>query len=225
MQFHLPLLPFAVDALEPHMSAETIEFHYGKHHKAYVEKTNQLLEAPTAWQDELKLEEIVQTSTGALFNNAAQAWNHTFFWNCLSPTAGGKAHGPIAKCLARDFGSFAEFKEKFTEAALGVFGSGWTWLVKDRAERLSIVSTANADTPIVGDEIPLLTLDVWEHAYYLDQRNERELYVEAFWKLLNWDFVNANLESESAPDMSRLMLGPETGKSLRRSVEEINPMI
>jgi Fe-Mn family superoxide dismutase len=205
MRFHLPVLPYELDALEPHMSAETLEYHYGKHHKAYIDKTNQLLEAPTAWQDELTLEGIVQTSSGPLFNNAAQAWNHSFFWHCLAPKAKGEPKGELMDAILASFGSFEHFKQVFSDKAVGVFGSGWTWLIKDRGDRLSVVTTANGDTPIVGDELPLLTLDVWEHAYYIDYRNQRAKFVEAFWKLVNWDFVAENFKSDTAANMTRLM--------------------
>ncbi len=205
MRFQLPPLPYGFDALEPHVSAETLETHYGKHHKGYIEKTNELLEAPTAWQEDLSLEEIVKTSSGPLFNNAAQAWNHTFFWNCLAPSAGEEPPGELLDPITRDFGSFAHFRRLFSQKAADVFGSGYAWLVLERTGRLNIVSTANADTPLVGDDVPLLALDVWEHAYYLDHRNERRAFIDAFWDLVNWDFVSENFRRDSAPNFTPMM--------------------
>jgi Fe-Mn family superoxide dismutase len=191
MAIQLPPLPYAKDALSPHLSPETLEFHYGKHHAGYVTKLNGLLEGtPMA---EKSLEEIVKTSNGAIFNNAAQIWNHTFYWNSLSPQGGGEPKGAIADLINKNFGSFAAFKEKFTAAAVGQFGSGWAWLVKNKDGSLSIEQTGNAETPLTKGQTPLLTCDVWEHAYYIDYRNARPDYVNAFWKLVNWDFANKNL--------------------------------
>jgi Fe-Mn family superoxide dismutase len=187
----LPPLPYALDALEPHMSAETLEFHHGKHHKTYVTKLNELIKG-TQWEG-LALEEIVRTSEGAIFNNAAQAWNHAFFWQCLSPDGGGKAKGDLAKAIDASFGSSDAFQDKFASAAAAQFGSGWAWLVADAAGGLRIETTANAGTPIAGGGIPLLTCDVWEHAYYIDYRNERPKFLQAFWKIVNWPFAEANL--------------------------------
>lgn len=205
MRFQLPPLPYEFDALEPHISADTLETHYLKHHKGYIEKTNELLEAPTAWQEDLSLEEIVKTSSGPLFNNAAQAWNHTFFWRCLAPDAGGEPDAEMLGAITRDFGSFAHFRRLFSQKAADVFGSGYTWLVLERTGRMNIVSTANAETPLIGDEVPLLVLDVWEHAYYLDHRNDRKAFIETFWNLVNWEFVLENYRREAAPDFTPLM--------------------
>ena len=187
----MPTLPFAMDALEPHISKETLEYHYGKHHKTYVTNLNGLIEGtPNA---DKSLEEIIKSSEGGLFNNAAQVWNHSFYWNCLSPNGGGEPTGDLAAAITRDFGSFAEFKEAFTKCAVTTFGSGWGWLVKDSAGKLSLASTSNAATPLTGDKTALLTCDVWEHAYYIDYRNARPKYLDAFWALVNWDFVAKNL--------------------------------
>ena len=191
MAHSLPELPWPKDALAPTISAETIEYHYGKHHKAYVDKLNALIEGtPLA---KASLEEIVKTSEGGVFNNAAQVWNHTFYWHCLAPRAGGEPRGALGDALTSSFGSFGSFKEKFSNAAATLFGSGWTWLVKNKAGALEIVQTQNAGCPLTAGQKPLLTLDVWEHAYYIDYRNARPNYIEAFWKLANWDFVAKNL--------------------------------
>ena len=191
MAFELPALPYAQDALEPHISAETLEFHYGKHHKTYVDKLNGLAEG-TDLADK-SLEDVIKSSEGGVFNNAAQIWNHTFYWNCLSPNGGGDASGAVATAIDAAFGSFAEFKEQFTNSAVNNFGSGWTWLVKKADGTVAIVNTSNAATPLTDSGVtPLLTVDVWEHAYYIDYRNARPKYMEAFWALVNWEFVNAN---------------------------------
>lgn len=191
MSFELPSLPYAKDALEPHISAETLEFHYGKHHQTYVDKLNGLVGGTDMASK--NLEDIVKTSEGGVFNNAAQVWNHTFYWYCLSPNGGGRATGAIADAITAAFGSFDAFKEQFTNAALNNFGSGWTWLVKNADGSVAIVNTSNAATPLTDSSVtPLLTVDVWEHAYYVDYRNARPKYMEAFWALVNWDFVNAN---------------------------------
>lgn len=191
MSFELPSLPYAKDALEPHISAETLEFHYGKHHQTYVDKLNGLVDGTD--MASMSLEDIVKTSEGGVFNNAAQVWNHTFYWNCLSPNGGGQASGAIADAIDAAFGSFDAFKEQFTNAAINNFGSGWTWLVKNSDGSVAIVNTSNAATPLTDSSVtPLLTVDVWEHAYYVDYRNARPKYMEAFWALVNWDFVNAN---------------------------------
>ncbi|GAA4899196.1 superoxide dismutase [Fe] [Ferrimonas pelagia] len=190
MAFELPALPYAKDALEPHISAETLEFHYGKHHNTYVIKLNGLVEGTELASQ--SLEEIIKTSDGGVFNNAAQIWNHTFYWHCLAPNAGGEANGAIADAIATAFGSFEAFKTEFTNAAINNFGSSWTWLVKKADGSLAIVNTSNAATPLTGDDVPLLTVDLWEHAYYIDYRNARPNYMEAFWNLVNWDFVNQN---------------------------------
>ena len=192
MSIELPSLPYAQDALEPHISKETLEFHYGKHHNTYVVKLNGLIDG-TADADK-SLEDIIKTSSGGVFNNAAQIWNHTFYWNSLSPNGGGEPSGAVADAINSAFGSFEEFKAKFTDSAVNNFGSGWTWLVKNADGSLAIVNTSNAATPLTDEGVtPLLTVDVWEHAYYIDYRNVRPTYMEAFWKLVNWEFVAANM--------------------------------
>lgn len=191
MSFTLPELPYAKDALAPHISAETIEFHYGKHHQTYVDKLNGLVEGTELASQ--SLEDIVKSSEGGVFNNAAQVWNHTFYWNCLSPNGGGAATGPVADAINAAFGSFDAFKEQFTNSAINNFGSGWTWLVKKADGSVAIVNTSNAATPLTDASVtPILTVDVWEHAYYVDYRNARPKYMDAFWALINWDFVNQN---------------------------------
>ncbi|HEC1112334.1 TPA: superoxide dismutase [Fe] [Yersinia enterocolitica] len=191
MSFELPTLPYAQNALEPHISAETLEYHYGKHHNTYVVNLNNLIkDTEFAAQS---LEEIVKTSSGGIFNNAAQVWNHTFYWHCLSPNGGGEPTGKVADAINQSFGSFAEFKAQFTDAAVKNFGAGWTWLVKKSDGTLAIVSTSNAATPLTTADKPLLTVDVWEHAYYIDYRNARPKYLENFWALVNWSFVEKNL--------------------------------
>ena len=191
MAFELPPLPYPKNALAPHISEETLEYHYGKHHKAYVDKLNGLIPG-TAFEGK-SLEEIVKTSTGGIFNNAGQIWNHTFYWNCLSPNGGGEATGAVAEAIGTAFGSFDKFKEEFATSAINNFGSSWTWLVKKADGTVAIVNTSNAGTPLTDDSVkPLLTVDLWEHAYYIDYRNARPKYMEAFWALVNWDFVNKN---------------------------------
>jgi Fe-Mn family superoxide dismutase len=190
MTFTLPELPYAKNALEPHISAETLEFHYGKHHATYVTNLNKLLEGK---ENPGTLEEIVKSSEGGVFNNAAQVWNHTFYWHCMAPNGGGKPEGALAAAIERDFGSYEKFREELTQAALTQFGSGWAWLVKKADGKLAITKTPNADTPLKGADKPLLTIDVWEHAYYIDYRNARAKYVETFFdKLVNWTFVASN---------------------------------
>ena len=191
MEHKLSPLPFARDALEPHISAETLDFHYGKHHRAYVEKLNELIKGSK--YDFMPLEEIILSSEGNVFNNAAQAWNHTFFWNCLSPD-GGAPSGKVAELISNKWKSFDLFKEEFSKSAIANFGSGWTWLVQNKKGELEILNTDDADTPKKHGLRALLTLDVWEHAYYIDYRNERPKFVEAFWNLVNWEFVNNNLQ-------------------------------
>ena len=191
MSFTLPELPYALDALAPHISKETVEYHYGKHHAAYVNNLNKLI--PGTEFEKLTLEEIIKKSSGGIFNNAAQVWNHTFYWHCLSPNGGGEPAGKIAELINQYFGSFATFKEQFTQTALTTFGSGWAWLVQDEQGALKIVSTSNAATPMTNNQHALLTCDVWEHAYYIDYRNLRPDYVNSFWALVNWEFVNKNL--------------------------------
>ncbi|WP_111977392.1 superoxide dismutase [Fe] [Algibacillus agarilyticus] len=192
MAFELPALPYALDALEPTISKETLEFHYGKHHQTYVTKLNGLVEGTE--NASKSLEEIIKSSEGGLFNNAAQIWNHTFYWNCLSPNGGGEPTGAVADAINAAFGSFSEFQAQLNDKAVNNFGSSWTWLVKNADGSLAIVNTSNAGTPITEEGVtPLLTVDLWEHAYYIDFRNARPAYLTAFWKLVNWDFVAANL--------------------------------
>ncbi|WP_210397175.1 superoxide dismutase [Fe] [Motiliproteus sediminis] len=192
MSFELPPLPYAKDALEPHISSETLDYHHGKHHNTYVVKLNGLV--PGTEYEGKSLEEIITSApAGGVFNNAAQIWNHTFYWHCLSPNGGGAATGAVADAVNNAFGSFDEFKAKFTDSAINNFGSSWTWLVKNADGSLAIVNTSNAGCPLTEGQTPLLTVDLWEHAYYIDYRNLRPNYMEAFWALVNWDFVNENL--------------------------------
>jgi Fe-Mn family superoxide dismutase len=193
MTFELPALPYANDALAPHISAETIEYHYGKHHQTYVTNLNNLV--PGTEFEGLSLEEIVKKSSGGVFNNAAQVWNHTFYWNSLSPNGGGAPTGDLANAIDRTFGSFEEFKEAFAKCAVTTFGSGWAWLVKNANGSLELVSTSNAGCPLTAGQTPILTCDVWEHAYYIDYRNARPKYLEAFWALVNWEFASANYDA------------------------------
>jgi Fe-Mn family superoxide dismutase len=188
----LPPLPYAKDALEPVTSAETIDHHYGKHHRAYVTGLNKLL--PGSGFENATLDDIVMKSSGDVFNNAAQVWNHTFYWNGLSPDGGGEPGGALGKAIQRAFGSFDVFRKAFVTSAAGNFGSGWTWLVKHRDGSLEIVNTSNAANPMCDGKLPLLTVDVWEHAYYIDYRNARPKYLKEIWKLFNWDFVAANYD-------------------------------
>ncbi len=190
MAHELPALPYAMDALEPHISKETLEYHYGKHHNTYVVNLNKLI-ADSEFAS-ASLEDIVRKASGGVFNNAAQIWNHTFYWNCLSPNGGGAPDGDLGAAIDRDFGSFDAFKDEFSTKAVTLFGSGWAWLVRNGDGSLAIAQTSNADTPLTGDATPLLTCDVWEHAYYVDYRNARPKYVEAFWHLVNWEFAAAN---------------------------------
>jgi Fe-Mn family superoxide dismutase len=192
MAIVLPPLPYARDALAPIISAETIDFHYGKHHQAYVTNLNNLIKG-TEFEN-ASLEEIVRKSSGPVFNNAAQVWNHTFYWESLKPNGGGEPTGKLAEAIKASFGGFAQFVEAFTKTAVGTFGSGWGWLVQKPDGKLALVSTSNAATPLTTEDKPLLTCDVWEHAYYIDYRNARPSYVEAFWKLVNWDAVAARLK-------------------------------
>ncbi|NVJ61235.1 MAG: superoxide dismutase [Fe] [Gammaproteobacteria bacterium] len=191
MAFELPALPYAKDALAPTISEETLDFHYGKHHNTYVVNLNKLIEG-SEFAD-ASLEDIIKKSSGGVFNNAAQVWNHTFYWNSMSPNGGGEPTGDLAAAIDSAFGSFADFKEKFSQSAATNFGSGWTWLVKKSDGSLDIMNTSNAGCPLTEDGItPLLTVDVWEHAYYIDYRNARPKYLEAFWTLVNWDFAAKN---------------------------------
>ena len=193
MTFTLPALPYALDALVPHLSKETLEYHYGKHHAAYVNNLNKLI-VGTEFEN-LTLEEIIKKSTGGIFNNAAQVWNHTFYWHCLSPNGGGEPQGKLADLIQQYFGSFSAFKEQFTQTAITTFGSGWAWLIQDDQGALKLVSTSNAQTPMTHHQHALLTCDVWEHAYYIDYRNARPDYVNSFWSLINWEFVSNHLRS------------------------------
>ncbi len=191
MEHKLPPLPYAGNALAPHISAETIEYHYGKHHQAYVTNLNNLI--PGTEYENSSLEEIIKKASGGIYNNAAQVWNHTFYWNCLSPKGGGEPTGKLSEAINKAFGSFADFKEQFTKAAVTQFGSGWAWLVKNTDGSLAIEATGNAGNPLQQGKTPLLTCDVWEHAYYIDYRNARPKYLEAFWNLVNWDLVAVNI--------------------------------
>jgi Fe-Mn family superoxide dismutase len=190
MAFELPALPYSSNRLVPYISEETLDFHHGKHHQTYVTNLNNLI-AGTEFEG-LTLEEIIVKSSGPIFNNAAQVWNHTFYWNSLIPNGGGEPTGKLAEAIVATFGSFAKFKEEFTKTAVTTFGSGWAWLVKNADGSLGLVSTSNAGTPLTTGQTPLLTADVWEHAYYIDYRNARPAYLEAFWNLVNWDFAEAN---------------------------------
>ena len=190
MQHQLPPLPYAMDALQPHISKETLEFHYGKHHQTYVTNLNNLIKGTEF--EKASLEDVIKKSSAGIFNNSAQVWNHTFYWNSLSPKGGGEPKGKLAEAIKKKFGSFDAFKENFSKSAAGNFGSGWTWLVKKPDGSVDIVNTSNAGTPLTGSDKPLLTCDVWEHAYYIDYRNARPKYVEAFWNLVNWDFAAQN---------------------------------
>ena len=190
MAFELPPLPYANNALEPHISAETIEYHYGKHHQTYVNNLNNLV--PGTEFEGKTLEDIISQSSGGIFNNAAQVWNHTFYWNCMTPDGKDAVDGALGDAINSKFGSFAEFKEQFSKSAATNFGSGWTWLVKNADGSIEIVNTSNAGCPLTAGQTPLLTCDVWEHAYYIDYRNARPKYLESFWSLVNWDFVAAN---------------------------------
>lgn len=187
MAHELPALPYADNALEPTISAETISYHYGKHHQAYVNNLNNLI-GGTEFES-ATLEDIIMKAEGGLFNNAAQVWNHTFYWNCMSPNGGGQPEGELMAAIERDFGSFDAFKEQFSKVAATTFGSGWAWLVKDDNGKLEIISTSNAGTPMKEGKTALLTCDVWEHAYYVDYRNARPKYIENFWGIVNWSFV------------------------------------
>jgi superoxide dismutase, Fe-Mn family len=187
--FELPALPYAPDALSPVISAETISFHYGKHHKAYVDNLNKLVPG-TAFEN-ASLEEIIMKAEGGIFNNGAQVWNHTFYWNCLTP-GGGHPSGALLDALNRDFGSVDTFWDEFSKAAATLFGSGWAWLVKDSSGKLSIVQESNAGNPLRKGLKPLLTCDVWEHAYYMDKQNRRPDYIAEFRTIINWDFVSQN---------------------------------
>lgn len=191
MTFTLPELPYSMDSLAPHISKETLEYHYGKHHQAYVTNLNKLI-IDTEFANQ-SLEEIIKHASGAIFNNAAQVWNHTFYWHCLSPNGGGEPKGKLADAIKQTFGSFAAFQEQFTQAAISTFGSGWAWLAQDKQGLLKITSTSNAGTPMTEGLTALMTCDVWEHAYYIDYRNARPTYLNAFWHLVNWEFIAGNM--------------------------------
>ncbi len=190
MEHTLPALPYAMDALAPTISKETLEFHYGKHHQAYATNLNNLIKGGEF--ENASLEDIIKRSSGGIFNNAAQIWNHSFYWNSLSPNGGGAASGSLAAAIDKKWGSFDAFKEAFTKSAIGNFGSSWTWLVKKADGSVDIVNTSNAATPLTGADKPLLTCDLWEHAYYIDYRNRRPDYLAGFWKLVNWEFAARN---------------------------------
>lgn len=190
MTHALPKLPYAMNALQPIISQETLEYHYGKHHQAYVNNLNNLIKDTELAN--AALEDIILKSSGAIFNNAAQIWNHTFYWNCLTPHSTGGPRGQLADAIIKTFGSFEEFKNRFSQTSIATFGSGWGWLVKNTQGELEIVSTSNAATPMTQKQKALLTCDVWEHAYYIDYRNARPVYVEKFWDIVNWDFVAEN---------------------------------
>ncbi|MDP2248773.1 MAG: Fe-Mn family superoxide dismutase [Nitrosomonadales bacterium] len=193
MEHQLPALPYAKDALAPVISAETIDYHYGKHHQTYVTNLNNLIKGTEF--EIATLEEIVLKSSGGIFNNAAQVWNHTFYWNGFKPNGGGAPKGELAVAIDKAFGSFEEFKKQFSQKAITTFGSGWAWLVKNKDGSLTLESTSNAANPLTSGQTPLLTIDVWEHAYYVDYRNARPKYVEEFWNIVNWDFVEANFKA------------------------------
>ena len=191
MEHILPPLPYSKSALEPHISAETFDYHYDKHHAAYITKLNTLIKGTKF--EYMPLEEIILSSEGAVFNNAAQAWNHGFFWQCLSPQGGGEPGEKLKKMIEKKWGDLTAFKSEFEQSAVNNFGSGWTWLVQNKAGELEILNTSNADTPKTSGLKALLTLDVWEHAYYIDYRNSRPDFVKAFWNVINWDFAEKNL--------------------------------
>lgn len=192
MAHELPPLPYALDALEPHISAETLEFHHGKHHRAYVDKLNELIQGTE--HERSSLEEIITaTGEGTIFNNAAQAWNHTFYWQCMSPDGGGDPEGELARALKDSFGSISGFREQFADAVTTLFGSGWVWLVREPSGRLTIRKLENAHNPLGTDERILLTCDTWEHAFYIDYRNDKAAYLDAFWSVVDWGFAAKNL--------------------------------
>ena len=192
MERTLPPLPYAIDALAPDYSKETLEYHHGKHHKAYVDKLNELQKGTEF--EAMELEDVVKKSSGGIYNQAAQIWNHTFFWNCMKPNGGGEPTGALAEAINKKWGSYADFKKAFVTSAVGNFGSGWTWLVKKPDGSVDIVNMGAAGTPLTTGDTPVLTVDVWEHAYYIDYRNLRPKYLEHFWNLVNWDFVAGNMK-------------------------------
>lgn len=194
MTHQLPDLPYPIDALEPHISRETLSLHHGKHHATYVSKLNGLIEG-TEWAD-APLLDIASKASGGIFNNGAQAWNHAFYWHCLSKSGGGNPDGELATAIERDFGSVDKFRQGFSDALTTLFGSGWVWLVRDPDGRLYIEATSNADNPLTKEHQPILTCDMWEHAYYVDYRNEKKRYVDAYWELVNWEFAAKNLGAD-----------------------------
>ena len=193
MTHELPKLPYALDALAPHISKETLEFHYGKHHKAYVDKLNSLI--PGTEFANASLEDIIKKAKGVVFNQAAQVWNHTFYWNSLSPKGGGVPKGPLADAIGKSFGSFEAFQKEFTEKAAGLFGSGWAWLVRTKDGKLDVYSTANQDSPLMEGKFPVMGLDVWEHAYYLKYQNRRPEYIAAWWHVVDWAAVESRFST------------------------------
>ncbi|MDP4266665.1 MAG: superoxide dismutase [Bacteroidota bacterium] len=193
MAFELPQLPFPLKALEPYITENTLSFHYGKHHQAYITNLNRLTEGTEF--EKVSLETLITKATGAIYNNAAQVWNHTFYWNCMSPNGGGEPTGKLAEIINKNFGSFSDFKEKFTTAATSLFGSGWTWLVIKDNDKLEIIQESNAGCPLKNGLKPILTIDVWEHAYYLDYQNRRPEYVNAFWNVIDWKTIGKRIES------------------------------
>jgi Fe-Mn family superoxide dismutase len=191
MAYELPKLPYEMDALQPYISKETLEYHYGKHHAAYVNNLNKLVEG-TEFAG-ASLEDIVKKASGGIFNNGAQVWNHTFYWNCMSPEGNREPSGALLNAIKSDFGSFQEFKDKFSVAAATLFGSGWAWLVKNKAGKLEIVQESNAGNPLTKGLEPIMTCDVWEHAYYIDKRNRRPAYIDDFWNLVDWETIGKRL--------------------------------
>lgn len=204
-EFKLPQLPYAKDALKPFLSAETFEFHHGKHHKAYIDKMNVMLKDDAKWSSVESLEELVKKTEGPLFNQAGQAWNHTFFWYSMSPTT-SNPDSSLKTALEKSFSSVEEFKKKFVEQGVGVFGSGWIWLVKNSSGGLELMGTSNAENPIRHGNTPLLVCDVWEHAYYVDFRNDRKGFLEKFLNHVNWSFVAANYASNDLANMTKYMI-------------------
>ena len=192
-KFTLPSLPYALNALEPHISQKTLEFHYGKHHQTYVDNLNKLVEG-TEYEDK-SLEEIIKTSDGGIFNNAAQVWNHTFYWNCLSDKPQNSPQGQLKEALIRDFGSVDNFVQEFTKQATALFGSGWLWLAKSTEGKLEIIPMSNAGNPLTLGKTPIMVIDVWEHAYYLDKQNERAKYIESYWIIVNWQFIEKQFQA------------------------------
>jgi Fe-Mn family superoxide dismutase len=191
MAYEFPQLPYDMNALEPYISKETLEYHYGKHHAAYVNNLNKLV-GDTAFAS-ASLEEIIKKADGGIFNNGAQVWNHTFYWNCMSPEGGGEPSGALLNAIKSDFGSFEDFKEKFSMASATLFGAGWAWLVKSDSGKLEIVQESNAGNPLRSGKEPIMTLDVWEHAYYIDKRNRRPAYIDDFWNLVDWETIGKRL--------------------------------